>query len=160
MGVIFKFKLGTPAFFRRKAGAVCRPVPASTNQGSPPHETQAGQASLNLPKSRETVEDMPEGQARQHISQIVRKDLQDKGLSRSTADIIIAAWRPSTTKQYATYINQWLDFCRTRKIDSVQTSVIAVLEFLSSLYERVGYSAVNTARSALAATVTVRWYQS
>ena len=64
----------------------------------------------------------------------------------------MASWRHGTQKQYSTYIKKWVHYCSERQIDKFQTNVNNVLEFLSELFEKnIGYSAINTARSALSA---------
>ena len=76
------------------------------------------------------------------------------GLSTKTADIIINSWRESTKKQYGTYIQKWLLFCDKEKIDKFNPSVNSVLQFLLDLHEHgLGYSAVNTAKSAVSSFV-------
>jgi hypothetical protein len=37
-------------------------------------------------------------------------------LSEEVTDIIMSFWRIGTKKQYSTYIQKWLDFCRQRTI--------------------------------------------
>lgn len=79
-----------------------------------------------------------------------RGQFEDQGLSRQTCEILLASWRYSTKKQYGTFIRRWLRFCSEREINSFQPSVKEVLSFLTELYENgLGYSAINTARSAL-----------
>lgn len=79
-----------------------------------------------------------------------RRQFEDQGLSRQTCEILLASWRYSTKKQYGTFIRRWLRFCGEREINSFQPSVKEVLSFLTELYENgLGYSAINTARSAL-----------
>ena len=81
----------------------------------------------------------------------MRGPFQRQGLSKSAIDIIVASWRAATTKQYHTYIKQWKEFCAARNISYLQSKVETVVEFLSELYygKHLGYSAINTARSAL-----------
>lgn len=62
------------------------------------------------------------------------------------------SWRQSTQKQYSTFIKRWISFCGERQTSTFHTSLNLILDFLTSLYESgVGYSALNTARSALSA---------
>ena len=63
-----------------------------------------------------------------------------------------ASWRESTQRQYQCYIEKWNSFCSERQIDPLCTTVNFVIDFLTDLFETgVGYSAINTARSALSA---------
>ena len=58
--------------------------------------------------------------------------------------------------RYRTYIREWFGFCTKRQIDPMHLNIIKVLEFLHSLKMRnVGYSVINTARSALSTFITI-----
>ena len=62
----------------------------------------------------------------------------------------MASWREGTSKQYHTYLKRWRQYCDDQDIDLFQPGVHNGVEFLVSLYKAgLGYSAVNTARSAL-----------
>ena len=64
--------------------------------------------------------------------------------------MILASWRDSTKKQYISYIRRWIIFSSEHHYDILSTDVAHVLDFLSALYkEGLGYSAINTARSAM-----------
>ena len=65
----------------------------------------------------------------------------------------MAAWRTSTRKQYQIYIKKWMEFCSERDTDPLHTTPVIVLEFFTSLFQKVGYSALNTARAALSSLV-------
>ena len=72
----------------------------------------------------------------------------------TTFNIIWASWRPSTRKQYACYLTKWQAFCTDWSCDPFRPFVNLVLQFLTSLYEAgLGYSTINTARSALSTVV-------
>ena len=78
-------------------------------------------------------------------------------LSKQVTDVIAASWRSSTQKQYSSYITQWKDFCRVRNENCHKTSITLVLEFLYSLHAKgLGYSAINTARSAISSVLYSR----
>lgn len=87
---------------------------------------------------------------------IIRQSILSHQLSEDTTAIIMSSWRPRTNKQYQCYLLQWQTFCNQREIDTIHTSVNYVLEFLTSLYNRdLGYSAINTAKSALSHVVVL-----
>jgi hypothetical protein len=65
----------------------------------------------------------------------IRRNYESEGISRNATNIILASWRRSTQKQYATYISKWILFCDKRKINSVCPTLNQVLEFLNSLFE-------------------------
>ena len=67
------------------------------------------------------------------------------------------SWRQGTKKQYDTYINQWVEFCCEREITYHAPPMKDTLEFLLQLYNKgLGYSTLNTARSALSNIITER----
>ena len=57
----------------------------------------------------------------------------------------------ASRKQYRGYLKRWVQFCSERKIDPVRAPIASALDFLSDLNNKhgLGYSALNTARSAL-----------
>ena len=66
----------------------------------------------------------------------------------------MASWRQSTGKQYQCYLLKWIEFCQKENIPIAQADVNDGLKFLTYLYQTgVGYSAINTARSALSAVI-------
>ena len=86
---------------------------------------------------------------------LTRKQFENQGLSQST-DIILNAWRPSTVKQYMPYIRKWETYCSQQQIDPIHTNISQVLNFLTQLFNTgVGYSAINTAKSALSALIVL-----
>ena len=56
----------------------------------------------------------------------------------------------STWKNYESYIRKWIKYCSDNCIVICNPSISNILTFLHSLYENnLGYSGINTARSAL-----------
>ena len=85
---------------------------------------------------------------------LVRKTLNTKNLSSAAKEIIMASWRPGTGKQYHSYLGRWEKFCAQKTIVVEEASVENGIDFLASLYEDgLGYSAINTARSALSSVL-------
>jgi len=61
-------------------------------------------------------------------------------------------WWDSTKWQYRVYIEKWIDFCGRNTIQALEATVPETLTFLTELFHSgVGYSAINTAKSALSA---------
>ena len=86
-----------------------------------------------------------------------RRPFKNKGLSEEAQSIIISSWRQSTRKQYVPYIKKWQRYCSQRKLDPFSTTVENGVNFLAELYrEGIGYSALNTARSALSTTCMLK----
>ena len=79
-----------------------------------------------------------------------RGPLENRGLSQGAVSIILSSWRTSTQRQYVPYLNKWRRYCCSRKLDFLSATVEEGVNFLAELYkEGIGYSALNTARSAL-----------
>ena len=67
----------------------------------------------------------------------------------------MASWRKSTGKQHATYLSRWVTYCKNKQLDVTHATINDGLDFLTLLYKHgVGYSAINTARSALSLAIT------
>ena len=102
--------------------------------------------------TRDMENSSPTQEVNTHGLSAVRQALTGRKISEKATNIIMASWRHGTQKQYSTYIKKWVHYCSERQTDKFQTNVINVLEFLSELFEKnIGYSAINTARSALSA---------
>ena len=87
---------------------------------------------------------------------LIRQSIQAQGIYGEACDIICDLWRDSTKKQYGTYIRRWAAFCVKRNKNPLSAPVAVVLEFLTELYNLgLGYSAINTARSAVSAVLHV-----
>ena len=85
---------------------------------------------------------------------LVRKTLNTKNLSSAAKEIIMASWQPGIGKQYHSYLGRWEKFCAQKTIVVEEASVENGIDFLASLYEDgLGYSAINTARSALSSVL-------
>ena len=67
----------------------------------------------------------------------------------------MASWSKSTGKQYTTYLSRWVTYCKNKQLDVTHATINYGLDFLTLLYKQgVGYSAINTARSALSSAIT------
>ena len=76
--------------------------------------------------------------------------LLKQGFDKHTVALMMDAWRPSTKKVYTTYLNKWSTFCIERNIDILNPSLPQACRFLRGLSDAgLGYTALNTARSAL-----------
>ena len=68
----------------------------------------------------------------------------------------MASWRSGTAKQYRTYLSRWESYCDERNIDKLQPGIENALDFLTDLFHSViGYSTINTARSALSTVIVM-----
>ncbi|KAI8483727.1 hypothetical protein Bbelb_385190 [Branchiostoma belcheri] len=58
----------------------------------------------------------------------IRRQLQGRGLSAGASDLILSAWRESTSRQYQSAWAQWASWCDRRKIDPVCGSIESTRE--------------------------------
>ena len=88
--------------------------------------------------------------------QLVREAMIAKNISGPALDIIMNSWRSGTKKQYGVYLKKWQLFCTCNGVDMSTTKITDVLKFLADLAQSgLGYSAINTARGALTALLTI-----
>ena len=88
--------------------------------------------------------------------QIVRRSFQEQGLSEDIIEVLLAAWRDGTVKQYKSTLGKWTTFCAKTNRNVFRCSVVDVLEFLNTMNRaNLSYSAINSARSALSAFVVL-----
>ena len=66
---------------------------------------------------------------------------------------MLRAWRDGTQKQYKTYLEKWQLYCHSTGHDPLSAPVNIGINFLAELADSVGYSAVNTARSAISSLI-------
>lgn len=62
---------------------------------------------------------------------LVREQLQKLCLSFDTIDILMASWRKSTRKQYATYLSRWVTYCKNKQLDVTHATINNRLDFLT-----------------------------
>jgi hypothetical protein len=82
--------------------------------------------------------------------QFIRQAIQGIGMSQEATEIVMSSWRKATQKQYKGYIERWLKFCSENDFNCRSPQISEVIDYLVTLFESgLGYSCVNTARSAL-----------
>ncbi|KAJ8031599.1 hypothetical protein HOLleu_24840 [Holothuria leucospilota] len=87
---------------------------------------------------------------------VILGSLQARGIPEEARETILGSWRESTRSQYGAYLKRWINFCYKRSCSPLYTNVNTVLVFLSELRDQgLHYSAINTARSALATFTTL-----
>ena len=87
-----------------------------------------------------------------------RKSLESSSLSKEAIDIVMNSLSLATMKQYRPVIKQWVIFCSNSSIDPFTASATDGIEFLTTLFysKDIGYSSVNTVRSALSLIIEAR----
>ena len=110
---------------------------------------------LPTPGSRTTASSFSETAV--SCGSFIRSAFRSQGLSEDTTEILLRSWSEGTSKQYIGYVKKWLQFCGEKAHSPIHPSVAVVLDFLTELFhkDKLGYSALNTARSALSAFVKV-----
>ena len=80
----------------------------------------------------------------------VRQTLLGSGLSPEAENILLQSWRTSTRKQYDSYLARWASFAESRGDDPNSPTPALLVNYLGELFQTgLGYSALNTARSAV-----------
>jgi len=91
----------------------------------------------------------PETSAK-HVS-LMREQFENRA-----TEILESAWRAGTRKQYEGYLGRWRQYFGQRNINPFSPTVEEGINFLVELFEKgLGYSALNTARSALSSIITL-----
>ena len=86
----------------------------------------------------------------------IRRRLEHDGFTTAVTNVMLQSRRESSVKQYGPHIQSWERFCAVKKVDSVRSTVALVLECLQTLFDKgLGYSTVNTAKSAVSAVITL-----
>lgn len=87
---------------------------------------------------------------------VSRRSLKTQEISKRVTDIILQSWN----KEYGNSIRRtsckrWFKYCHRKHVHCVDPSISKALDLLVELYDQgIGYSAMNTARSALACILT------
>ncbi len=82
--------------------------------------------------------------------------LQRQGLDTNVVEFLLDSWRDGTKKQYGCYLAKWAKFCNANEVNCYDPSLNDVLAFLLSEFNRgLGYSTLNTVRSALSSMIKV-----
>jgi hypothetical protein len=126
--------------FKKSTSNGSRQLHSSEHEQSPSTPEQTEQTSFNLVDETSCVS-------------VIRNSLRKFNISGKAVDIILSSWRESTKRQYWSYIKKWLLFCGRKQNN--------VLEYLLELYgNTLGYSSINTVRSALSALLSLGYKDS
>ena len=126
---------------------------ACTNQRQHSHSSTKQEKIVVSPKkSRQDPPSLPQIGAT-HVS-LVRRSLESQGISSEASSITMHSWRSGTKTQYQTYYKKWESFCHRWNINPLQATLQDGINFLGDLFATgVGYSCINTARSALSSVI-------
>ena len=85
---------------------------------------------------------------------LIRFFKKSSTLSKAAIEIISTSCREGTEKRYNGDIKRFVDFCHKRQADSLCATTETGIEFLTKYFNTgVGYSAVNSAVSALSSLI-------
>ena len=80
----------------------------------------------------------------------LKQSLQSEGISPDASQLILAAWRPSTSAIYNSAWEKWHCWCDRRQIDPLCPTLANITSFLPWAFdEGFEYRTINTYRSAL-----------
>ena len=91
-----------------------------------------------------------------HAVPLVGQQLKEQGFSTTAARVIQSLWKSRTRKQYTCYVEKWISYCGKRNLNPIHSNVKEGINFLAELLDLgLGYSAINTARSALSSILSM-----
>ena len=83
-------------------------------------------------------------------SSFIRNTLQGFGLSQSASTLFQESWQPGTRVQYDSLLRGWQGFCSQQKIHPLSPTILDVIAYLTSMYDRgLQYTTIAAAKSAL-----------
>ena len=88
--------------------------------------------------------------------QFIRQSIESTGISPEATEILMCSWRKSTRQQYKGYLELWTRFCLKNGFQPCAPQINEVIDYLLSLFKSgLGYSGINTARSALSSVLSL-----
>ena len=127
-------------------------VPSDTQ----PHQRETNNFSFKSPDSTSSTKPKTSPGFQSVGLQAINDNYKLKGFNDSVINTMFNAKSVKTYQQYHTYLGCWEKFCADHQINVFRPPIGPVLNFLQQCREdfNLGYSAVNTARSALATIVS------
>ena len=126
------------------------PVTGTTTDGQTP-TVHSEQGLMEDP----TREDTPNGGEHRHTPsgmECVRSSLQERGISREAADLLVKGIRLTTRKTYDSAWAVWRRWCEQKGVNLLQAQVKEVLQFLTDMFNQgKEYKTISVYRSALSA---------
>ncbi|KAI9550772.1 hypothetical protein GHT06_004559 [Daphnia sinensis] len=86
----------------------------------------------------------------------IRCFFQERGLSESAINLVLASSRKNTVAAYQSAWNAWRSWCFPRNQDPLSASPTVVANFLADFSVKRSYSSVNVARSMLSSTLSLK----
>ena len=96
---------------------------------------------------------------------IVRKVLENQGVRRDSAEIIMSAWREGTKQCYHIYIKKWIKHCGEQSTDPSCPTVDELIVFLTKLFHvgrvcmfQLLESSMKSCRHTFSSRQHISWY--
>ena len=130
---------------------------ANGNENADTITSHSPKKSIDNISSKQPIGETPSApKAGSNYVSLIREQFQNRGLSATATEILDAAWRAGTRKQYDRYLEKWRQYCCKRNINPFSSTVEEGINFLAELFETgLGYSGLNTARSALSSIINL-----
>ena len=120
------------------------------------HPTPPGNCSLQGPSVFTATASSGTQEAVITGSSFIRNALQDFGLSQSASALIHESWRPGTRVQYDSLLRGWQGFCSRRQVHPLSPTILDVIAYLTSMYERgLQYTTISATKSVLSGVLHI-----
>ena len=97
----------------------------------------------------------PRGETTPSRVAYLRKQYENKNLSKRASDLLLSSWRHKSAQSYDSLCKRWISWCSERNSDPVSGPVEEVVNFLAHLFEEgYQYRSLNAYRSAIASMHT------
>ncbi|XP_046857491.1 uncharacterized protein LOC124450864 [Xenia sp. Carnegie-2017] len=148
-----KREVGGTAYYTKVANSI---LVASSNENADAVTNLATTNTINTNSSQQPIGETSSSRETSASSvSLIRKQFKDRGLSTTAVEVLESAWRAGTRKQYEGHLERWRQYCYQRHINPFSPTVEEGINFLAELFKKgLGYSALNTARSALSSIVS------
>ena len=104
-------------------------------------------ASIGTPTTQEAVTT---------VGSFIQDALQGFGLSQSASALIQESWCPCTWVQYDSLLRGWQGFCSRRQVHPLYPTILNVIAYLTSMYDRsLQYTSIAAAKSVLAGVLQI-----
>ena len=130
---------------------------ANSHENADTNITDSPKKHTNIVPSKQSIREAPPPRKTDSPDvSLVREQFQNRGLSTTATEVLEAAWRTGTRKQYDGHLEKWRQYCRERNMDPFSPAAKEGINFLAGLFEKgLGYSGLNTARSTLSSIITL-----
>ncbi|XP_028413768.1 uncharacterized protein LOC114536613 [Dendronephthya gigantea] len=147
-----KGRIRGPSCYTQMANPI---LVASGNPNADTVTHHTSQHNINIAPPKQPIGETPSPRENSPTCvSLIREQFENRGLSTTAKEVLEAAWRTGTRKQYEGYLGKWKQYCSEQNINPFAPTVEEGINFLADLFKKgLGYSALNTARSALSSII-------